>query len=56
MLAVTITCLSYKIQIIHFCWGGIALGSLENIYGYCISKMVREHFVETQNSKKLKKI
>ena len=55
MLAVTITCLNFKIQIIHFCGGGIALGSLDNIYRYCISKIARKHFVETQNGKNLKK-
>jgi GDP/UDP-N,N'-diacetylbacillosamine 2-epimerase (hydrolysing) len=52
MLAVAITCLNFKIPIMHFCGGSITAGSLDNIYRYCISKIAKAHFVETQNHKK----
>lgn len=52
MLAVAIACLNYQIPIMHFCGGSITSGSLDNIYRYCISKIAKAHFVETQNHKK----
>jgi len=52
MLAVAIACLNYQIPIMHFCGGSITSGSLDNVYRYCISKMAKAHFVETQNHKK----
>jgi GDP/UDP-N,N'-diacetylbacillosamine 2-epimerase (hydrolysing) len=52
MLAIAITCLNFKIPIMHFCGGSITSGSLDNIYRYCISKIATAHFVETPNHKK----
>ena len=52
MLAIAITCLNFKIPIMHFCGGSITSGSLDNIYRCCISKMATAHFVETPNHKK----
>jgi GDP/UDP-N,N'-diacetylbacillosamine 2-epimerase (hydrolysing) len=52
MLAIAITCLNFKIPIMHFCGGSITSGSLDNIYRCCISKIATAHFVETLNHKK----
>lgn len=51
MMAIALSCINLNIPIIHLCGGSETLGSLDNIYRYCISKMAFAHFVETKKHK-----
>ncbi len=52
MLAISIACLNYNIPIVHFCGGSKTLGSLDDVYRYCISKIATVHLIETDYHKK----
>ena len=52
MLACTLSCLQYRVPIIHLCGGSITLGSLDDIYRDSISKMSNIHLVESKFHKK----
>lgn len=51
MMGIAISCINLNIPIIHLCGGSETIGSLDNIYRYCISKMAYAHFVETKKHK-----
>jgi len=52
MFASAIACKNLNIKIIHLCGGSTTLGSHDNDYRYCISKLSDFHFVETYQHKK----
>lgn len=51
MIAAAHAAFNLNIKIFHFCGGSETLGSHDNEYRYCISKMSYAHFLETEHHK-----
>ncbi len=51
MIAAAHAAFNLNVKIFHFCGGSETLGSHDNEYRYCISKMSFAHFLETKHHK-----